>query len=47
MAEELFQIGEVAKLYHVSVGTLRHCEDDCISADPEQYVTEIRIPVRS
>ena len=26
MAEELFQIGEVAKLYHVSVGTLRHYE---------------------
>ena len=26
MAEELFQIGEVAKLYHLSVGTLRHYE---------------------
>lgn len=26
MVEELFQIGEVAKLYHVSVGTLRHYE---------------------
>ena len=28
MAEELFQIGEVAKLYHVSVGTLRHYEQE-------------------
>ena len=26
MDEELFQIGEVAKLYHLSVGTLRHYE---------------------
>ena len=26
MAEEMFQIGEVAKLYHLSVGTLRHYE---------------------
>ena len=27
MAErELFQIGEVAKMYHLSVGTLRHYE---------------------
>ena len=29
MAEtELFQIGEVAKLYHLSVGTLRHYEQE-------------------
>lgn len=93
MAErELFQIGEVARMYHLSVGTLRHYErigllapertdpatgyryysarqleqltsirylraldmpleeitliDDCISADPGQHVTEIRIPVK-
>ena len=28
MAEKLFQIGEVAKLYHLSVGTLRHYEQE-------------------
>ena len=50
MAEELFQIGEVAKLYHVSVGTLRHYEQAGLLkpeyTDPDQYVTEIRIPIQ-
>lgn len=54
--QELFRIGEVAKMYHraaeerglEAAGFSRELAliDNCISEDPETFVTEISIPVR-